>query len=155
MTQATVQESHEFTPHSVPPGASGHERSAQENLESFASGFFEGAGPALTTVLNRKVTVSVVEVVQAKPAELLARMPLPWVVVEATYQRGMSGEARDRRRRASVLGVEGTGWDVGHAVRFLLSDHARYITGQTLVVDGGATLSGPERASTRAASSSR
>jgi NAD(P)-dependent dehydrogenase (short-subunit alcohol dehydrogenase family) len=27
-----------------------------------------------------------------------------------------------------------------------LSDHARYITGQTLVVDGGATLVGPRRA---------
>ena len=63
------------------------------------------------------------------------------------YQRGMSPEARERRRRASVLHVEGTGWDIGQAVRFLLSDHARYITGQTLVVDGGATLSGPERAS--------
>jgi len=69
------------------------------------------------------------------------------VYTPMVYQRGMSAEARDRRRRASVLGTEGTGWDVGHAVRFLLSDHARYITGQTLVVDGGATLSGPERAS--------
>ena len=38
---------------------------------------------------------------------------------------------------------------LGHQsrVRFLLSDHARYITGHTLVGDGGATLSGPERAS--------
>jgi NAD(P)-dependent dehydrogenase (short-subunit alcohol dehydrogenase family) len=63
------------------------------------------------------------------------------------YQRGMSPEARERRRRASTLQIEGTGWDIGQAVRFLLSDHARYITGQTLVVDGGATLSGPERAS--------
>jgi len=63
------------------------------------------------------------------------------------YQRGMSPEARDRRRRASTLQIEGTGWDIGQAVRFLMSDHARYITGQTLVVDGGATLSGPERAS--------
>jgi NAD(P)-dependent dehydrogenase (short-subunit alcohol dehydrogenase family) len=63
------------------------------------------------------------------------------------YQRGMSPEARERRRRASVLQLEGTGWDIGQAVRFLVSDHARYITGQTLVVDGGATLSGPERAS--------
>ncbi len=53
------------------------------------------------------------------------------------YARGMSDEAREQRRRASALGIEGTGWDVGHAVRFLLSDHARYITGQTLVVDGG------------------
>ena len=49
---------------------------------------------------------------------------------------GMSAAARDRRRQASVLGLEGTGWDVGHAVRFLLSDYARYITGHTLVVDG-------------------
>ena len=59
---------------------------------------------------------------------------------------GMSPEARERRRRASVLGIEGTGWDVGYAVRFLLSSHARYITGQTLVVDGGMTLVGPPRA---------
>jgi NAD(P)-dependent dehydrogenase (short-subunit alcohol dehydrogenase family) len=69
------------------------------------------------------------------------------VYTPMVYQRGMSPEARERRRRASVLQTEGTGWDIGQAVRFLLSDHARYITGQTLVVDGGATLSGPERAS--------
>src|SRR5215813_8286772 len=69
------------------------------------------------------------------------------VYTPMVYQRGMSPEARDRRRRASVLQREGTGWDIGLAVRFLLSDHARYITGHTLVVDGGATLSGPERAS--------
>jgi NAD(P)-dependent dehydrogenase (short-subunit alcohol dehydrogenase family) len=62
------------------------------------------------------------------------------------YAHGMSAVARDQRRRASVLGIEGTGWDVGHAVRFLLSSQARYITGQTLVVDGGATLVGPARA---------
>ena len=46
---------------------------------------------------------------------------------------------------ASALKVEGTGWDIGHAVRFLMSNHARYITGQVLVVDGGVTLQGPER----------
>jgi NAD(P)-dependent dehydrogenase (short-subunit alcohol dehydrogenase family) len=67
------------------------------------------------------------------------------VYTPMVYERGMSPEARDRRRRASILRVEGTGWDIGHAVRFLLSDHARYITGHTLVVDGGATLMGPER----------
>jgi NAD(P)-dependent dehydrogenase (short-subunit alcohol dehydrogenase family) len=61
------------------------------------------------------------------------------------YAPGMSPQARDQRRRASALGIEGTGWDVGHAVRFLLSDHARYITGQTLVVDGGTTLQAPPR----------
>jgi NAD(P)-dependent dehydrogenase (short-subunit alcohol dehydrogenase family) len=63
------------------------------------------------------------------------------------YARGMSDAARAQRARASVLKREGTGWDVGHAVRFLLSDHARYITGQVLVVDGGVTLQAPERES--------
>lgn len=57
----------------------------------------------------------------------------------------MSEGAREQRKRASVLGIEGTGWDVGMAVRFLLSDQARYITGHVLVVDGGTTLRGPER----------
>jgi NAD(P)-dependent dehydrogenase (short-subunit alcohol dehydrogenase family) len=32
-------------------------------------------------------------------------------------------------------------------VRFLMSDQARYITGQVLVVDGGVTLQAPERES--------
>lgn len=57
----------------------------------------------------------------------------------------MPADAREQRRRASILGIEGTGWDVGRAVRFLLSEEARYITGQVLVVDGGTTLRGPDR----------
>ncbi len=67
------------------------------------------------------------------------------VYTPMVYAGGMSPAARDRRRRASVLGIEGTGWDIGQAVRFLLSDQARYITGHTMVVDGGATVAGPER----------
>jgi NAD(P)-dependent dehydrogenase (short-subunit alcohol dehydrogenase family) len=61
------------------------------------------------------------------------------------YAHGMSESARAQRAKASVLKIEGTGWDVGYAVKFLLSNHARYITGQVLVVDGGVTLQGPER----------
>jgi NAD(P)-dependent dehydrogenase (short-subunit alcohol dehydrogenase family) len=68
------------------------------------------------------------------------------VYTPMVYAEGMSAEARERRRQASALGIEGTGWDIGYAVRFLLSDQARYITGQTLVVDGGATLLSRPRA---------
>src|SRR5258708_33194028 len=60
------------------------------------------------------------------------------------YARGMSDAARTQRAKASVLKREGTGWDVGHAVKFLLSDHARYITGQVFVGDGAVTLQAPE-----------
>ena len=69
------------------------------------------------------------------------------VYTPMVYSRGMTEQARETRRRASVLNREGTGWDIGNAVRFLLSDQARYITGHVLVVDGGATLVGPSRAS--------
>jgi 3-oxoacyl-[acyl-carrier protein] reductase len=41
---------------------------------------------------------------------------------------------------AIPLGVFGEPEDVGWAVRFLASTEARYITGQTLVIDGGQML---------------
>jgi NAD(P)-dependent dehydrogenase (short-subunit alcohol dehydrogenase family) len=69
------------------------------------------------------------------------------VYTPMVYARGMTDAARAQRANASVLKREGTGWDVGHAVKFLLSDYARYITGQVLVVDGGVTLQAPERES--------
>jgi NAD(P)-dependent dehydrogenase (short-subunit alcohol dehydrogenase family) len=62
------------------------------------------------------------------------------------YTGQMTPAGREARRKASVLGLEGLGWDIGNAVRWLLSAQARYVTGQTLVVDGGASLVGPSRA---------
>jgi NAD(P)-dependent dehydrogenase (short-subunit alcohol dehydrogenase family) len=67
------------------------------------------------------------------------------VFTPMVYAPGMSDGARAGRKQASLLGIEGSGWDIGHAVRFLLSDHARYITGHTLVVDGGVTIKSPAR----------
>jgi NAD(P)-dependent dehydrogenase (short-subunit alcohol dehydrogenase family) len=50
----------------------------------------------------------------------------------------MASQGRPGRARTPVpLGRQGTGWETAYTVLFLLSDEAAYITGQTLVVDGG------------------
>jgi NAD(P)-dependent dehydrogenase (short-subunit alcohol dehydrogenase family) len=46
-------------------------------------------------------------------------------------------EARDARRKMVALQTEGDCWDAAWAVLFLASDHARWISGQVLTVDGG------------------
>jgi NAD(P)-dependent dehydrogenase (short-subunit alcohol dehydrogenase family) len=67
------------------------------------------------------------------------------VYTPMVYAAGMPEELRERRKNASLLKVEGTGWDIGYAALFLCSDEARYITGVVLPVDGGVTIRGPER----------
>ena len=51
----------------------------------------------------------------------------------------LGSQARERRRRASPLGTEGSGWDVGWGAVYLVSDEARWVTGHILVIDAGLT----------------
>jgi NAD(P)-dependent dehydrogenase (short-subunit alcohol dehydrogenase family) len=48
-------------------------------------------------------------------------------------------ETRLRRARATMLGTEGTGWDVAYAALFFASDESRYVTAVSMPVDGGTT----------------
>ncbi len=61
------------------------------------------------------------------------------VYTPMVYAGGMSPQMREARRQRSMLQVEGTGWDVGHGVLYLVSDEARWVTGIVLPVDAGAT----------------
>lgn len=54
--------------------------------------------------------------------------------------RGDPGEDPERDRAALPLGRRGVPGDVAGAVLFLLSELSSWITGQTLVVDGGASI---------------
>ena len=46
---------------------------------------------------------------------------------------------REARMNRSLLGTEGTGWDIGYAVLYLASDEARWVTGVIFPVDAGTT----------------
>lgn len=48
-------------------------------------------------------------------------------------------EARERRRKASPLAIEGSAWDVAWGAVYLASDEARFVNGHILVIDGGLT----------------
>jgi NAD(P)-dependent dehydrogenase (short-subunit alcohol dehydrogenase family) len=58
---------------------------------------------------------------------------------------GLTPEKRKLRVEASRLKREGSGWDTGRLVRFLLSEQSKFITGQCICLDGGASLIGPSR----------
>ena len=62
-------------------------------------------------------------------------------LVEARLTEQYAGGDKERflaKRNAQVpMGRMGDAWDVAHAVLFLTSDAARYITATEIVVDGG------------------
>lgn len=62
---------------------------------------------------------------------------------------GGGEEARRLRAAIAPLGREGDAWDVASASLFLASEEARYISGVTLPVDGGATTVAPIAAYSR------
>lgn len=67
---------------------------------------------------------------------------LPGMV--ATPMQQSVGTVDDVTRASlNLLGRMGSAWDIAHAVAFLCSDDAAYITGHVLPVDGGATAGMP------------
>lgn len=65
-------------------------------------------------------------------------------LVKTRFARALWEDREEEVAAAYPLGRIGAPEDVGPAVRFLLSEEAGWITGQTVVIDGGATLVSPE-----------
>ena len=60
-----------------------------------------------------------------------------YVYTPMVYARGMEPELREARRKNTLLQTEGTGWDVGNGVVYLVSDQSAWVTGVILSIDAG------------------
>lgn len=76
---------------------------------------------------------------EGAPRGIRANSVLPGVVDTPLGAASAPSQSRDRGRIPLPLGRRGTPWDVAYATIFLLSGEASYVTGQSLVIDGGTT----------------
>jgi NAD(P)-dependent dehydrogenase (short-subunit alcohol dehydrogenase family) len=74
---------------------------------------------------------------------VVGMMNTPLVAQRLTKQLGISNpkELEAKRNALVPMGRMGEAWDIAHAILFLASDEAGYITATQLVVDGGVTAS--------------
>jgi NAD(P)-dependent dehydrogenase (short-subunit alcohol dehydrogenase family) len=78
------------------------------------------------------------------PERIRVNAVLPGLIRTRLTADILGDEARAGAAVAAIpLGVAGEPEDVAAAVLFLASDEARFVTGATLVVDGGATAASP------------
>jgi NAD(P)-dependent dehydrogenase (short-subunit alcohol dehydrogenase family) len=114
------------------------------NLSSISATRPRGLTP-YTTAKGAVIALTRAMAIDHAAAGIRVNAIAPGPIYTPMVAGGMDEQLRERRRRASPLGVEGTGWDVGYAALYLCSDEARYLTGVVLPVDGGVSIRSPDR----------
>jgi NAD(P)-dependent dehydrogenase (short-subunit alcohol dehydrogenase family) len=135
--RSVVRMSRHALPHLIEAGSS-----SIINISSIAGLRAFGAAPYSATK-GALVALTQDMAISHGPAGVRVNLIVPGHLNTPMGSGHQSEETRDLKRRASMLEVEGTGWDVGWTAVFLASDEARFITAATLPVDGGAAASGP------------
>ncbi|ALJ16320.1 SDR family NAD(P)-dependent oxidoreductase [Sphingopyxis macrogoltabida] len=104
----------------------------------------KGAIMTLTSALASQLGASGIRVNCVVPGGVWT--PIAWRAFAAVMSPAEVETARERRRTSVPLQSEGTAWDVADAILFFASDQSRWITGQSLVVDGGHCINDPSYA---------
>ncbi|WP_156761589.1 SDR family NAD(P)-dependent oxidoreductase [Microbacterium karelineae] len=109
------------------------------SVVTISSGATEGRGPTMPYTIAKtaleKLTVGAASSLAPRGIRVNGvRVGMIWGAFAA---RGMTEEQRELRRQNVALQTEGTVWDIASAAFFLLSDRARWVSGQVLAVDGG------------------
>ncbi|KRA24310.1 hypothetical protein ASD65_07635 [Microbacterium sp. Root61] len=120
-------------------------RHAQNHMErgssivTISSSAAEGRGPGMPYSFGKsaleKLTIGAAG--SLAPRGIRANCVRVGMIWGAFAARGMSEEQRAIRADNVILRTEGNNWDIARAAFFFLTDQARWITGQTLAVDGG------------------
>ncbi|HWL60906.1 MAG TPA: SDR family oxidoreductase [Microbacteriaceae bacterium] len=108
-------------------------------IVTISSSAAEGRGPGLPYSVAKtaleKLTVGAAGTLAPRGIRANAvRVGMIWGAFAA---KDMSEELREVRRKNVAMQTEGNSWDIASAAHFLLTDQARWITGQVLTVDGG------------------
>ena len=67
----------------------------------------------------------------------------PGLILTPAAERNMSQEVLDIFKKYNALPYNGAPEDIGYTVLFLASDESKYITGQTIQVEGGHYIANP------------
>ena len=102
-------------------------------------GGMRGGHPSLMYVTSKGAVIALTQAMAAHHGAEGIRVNCVAPGMVYTPMVIVRGADRETRRNATLLKTEGTGWDIGAAVGFLVSDEARWITGITLPVDAGTT----------------
>ncbi|MFK7966011.1 MAG: SDR family NAD(P)-dependent oxidoreductase [Burkholderiaceae bacterium] len=114
-------------------------RGAIVNISSVAG--LQGGTPSLLYPTSKGAVVNMTRAMASQHGSegIRVNCVAPGMVHTPMVAERMTPEMREVRRKRSLLQTEGSAWDVGHAVTYLASDEARWVTGVILPVDAGTT----------------
>lgn len=84
----------------VPP-----DRPLEETIRAYCGALFSGGAAALSTLLNRTITIDVDPKLSDRAEALAERLPPPWVVADLRFTRGLGGAHTLILTRAEAAGL--------------------------------------------------